>query len=292
MENEDQVMQFFGRAYNKVLELYNDDDKEEECIAAAQNLLEDPDLPRYHRIKTLVLLGSAFNEWDETETCRLEAERLWEQARRHYSHIDNPDASRALAKLRVDLDSVGKMQRDRLDEMFGNSEDEYEVDDDDDEGDEEEDEKEEQREADAESDVDVDFHVDAGADAGVHAASAAVSDAVSDAESKKGPDSTENIPHVVSREHAMDEGELSVGNEAEDATDMKIGEGTEDTKASATVCMSGIKDTILGHQLTFTDSTSKQADRELALQSRRERWSGQSSKVRSLPYRYWCNTCR
>ena len=76
MENEDQVMQFFGRAYNKVLELYNDDDKEEECIAAAQNLLEDPDLPRYHRIKTLVLLGSAFNEWDETETCRLEAERL------------------------------------------------------------------------------------------------------------------------------------------------------------------------------------------------------------------------
>ncbi|KFZ16758.1 hypothetical protein V502_04924 [Pseudogymnoascus sp. VKM F-4520 (FW-2644)] len=232
MDNEDQVMQFFGRAYNKVLQLYNEDDKEEECIAAAQNLLEDPDLPRYHRIKTLVLLGSSLNEWDETETCRLEAERLWEQARRHCAQLDNPDAPRALAKLSVDLDAVGKMQRDRLDEMFGNSEDEYEVDYDE-EGDEEENEKEEEREADAESDGDVDFHVDAGVDAGVHAASAAVSDAVSDAESKKGPDSTANIPHVVSRGHAMDEGELSFGNEAEDATDMKSGEGTEDTGASA-----------------------------------------------------------
>lgn len=66
MDNLDEVIQYFGQEYNKVLALYNEDDKLEECISAAQDLLEDPGLPRYLRILTLIILGTSFDDWDDT----------------------------------------------------------------------------------------------------------------------------------------------------------------------------------------------------------------------------------
>lgn len=278
MNSNDQVMQFFGREYNEVLELYNDDDKEEECVAAAQDLLENPDLPRYHRIITLIPLSAASGDWDKAEDCRLEAERLWDQAHSHYTHVDNPDASRALAKLRVDLDDVKEIQREELDKMFRDYDDEDQVDDEeevDEEEDDEEDVKEERHMADVEIDVDVDTEV------GVDAAAAAFSDDVPAAENEESLDGMEgNTPDVAPYEHAKDKGEPLVSNGAEDATDTKSDEGTEDKKASATVRMIRINDITLGHQLTFTDSTPKQIDGELALQSWQERWFGPSSQPR------------
>lgn len=239
----------------------------------SQDLLQDPGLPRYLRILTLIILGTSFDDWDDTETCRLEAEHLWEQARRQYAALDIPDAFQAFSKLRVQLDAFDKMQREGL-EMIRNLDGKYEVDDEEEE-DEEKGVKEEEREADVEIDVDAD------ADVGVDAAAAAVSDDVSAVESEKSLDGMEdNTPDVAPYEHAMGKGEPSVSNEAEDTTDTKSDEGTEDKKALAMVRIIKIKDTILGHQLIFIDSTPKQIDWELALQSRQKRWFGPSSQPR------------
>jgi hypothetical protein len=232
MAGQNELPELFGRAYNKVVELYDEDDQDK-CIAAAQDLLEDPDLPRYHRIKTLILLGLAFEDWDDVETCRLAAERLWEPANRHYSRVDDPDASRALAELRDKLDTMAAMQIEELAEIFGNSEDEYEVDDDG-EGDEEEYEKEGEREADMEIDVD-DGVAAAGADTGADADAVAISssasnaafDAASDTKNETSLDGMENAPDMAAREHATDEGELTIS---------KSEEGAGDKNAPATVC--------------------------------------------------------
>ncbi|KFY78580.1 hypothetical protein V499_02277 [Pseudogymnoascus sp. VKM F-103] len=238
MDSDDQVIQFFDREYNKALELYNDGDKEEECIAAAQDLLENPDLPRYHRIMTLILLSAASTNWNDAEDSRLEAERLWDQTHRHYSRVDDPDASQALTELRVDLDVVKELQieeLEKLERMFGEYDGEYDVDGEE-EGDEEEYEKEQEREEDVEIDVDVDAAAtSAAASDASDAAPTALSNAASDTKSERSLHGTEeNTPDVASCEHAMDKVELSTSNEAEDATNTKSDEGTEDQKALAT----------------------------------------------------------
>ncbi|OBT65115.1 hypothetical protein VE03_04715 [Pseudogymnoascus sp. 23342-1-I1] len=112
MESEDQGLLSLTRAFNKLLELYNDNPQE--CIAAAHALLQKPDLPRYHRIKTLILLGSASEDWDDAETCRLEAGKLWDDSHHHYSRIDDPGASQVLAELRAEIDAFAKRQREEL----------------------------------------------------------------------------------------------------------------------------------------------------------------------------------
>ncbi|OBT54525.1 hypothetical protein VE04_05540 [Pseudogymnoascus sp. 24MN13] len=222
MDSADQGMQFFGREYKKVLALYNDDDKEEECIAAAQDLLENPDLPRYHRIMTLIVLSAASTNWNDAEDSRLEAERLWDQTHRHYSRVDNPDASRALAELRVDLDAVKELQieeLEKLDRMFGEYDGEY-----DEEEDEREDEEEDEREEGPKADVEIAVDVDADADAADDGAATVVSYALSDAENQRLFDDTEeNAPNAAAYDHATMEGELP--------TD-KSGESTDDKKAS------------------------------------------------------------
>ncbi|KFZ02387.1 hypothetical protein V501_09577 [Pseudogymnoascus sp. VKM F-4519 (FW-2642)] len=242
MDSDDQVMQFFDREYNKALALYNDGDKEEECIAAAQDLLENPDLPRYHRIMTLILLSAASTNWNDAEDSRLEAERLWDQTYRHYSRVDDPDASQALAELRVDLDAVKELQieeLEKLDRMFGEYDGEYEMDDEEEEdGEEYEKEQEREREEDMEIDVDVDgaaTSAAAASDAASDAAPTALSNAASDTKSERRLRGMEdNTPDVASCEHAMDKAELSASNEAEDATNTKSDEETEDQKAPAT----------------------------------------------------------
>ncbi|OBT71586.1 hypothetical protein VF21_09284 [Pseudogymnoascus sp. 05NY08] len=266
MDDIDEVMQYFGREYNTVLALYNEDDKEEECINAAQNLLEDPDLPRYLRILTLIILGTSIDDWDDSETCRLEAKRLWEQAHRQYAALDIPDAFRPFDKLRVQLDAFDKMQKERL-EMLENLDNEYEVNNEEQE-DGEEDEKEKKREADVGSEVDVDADAGATVDAAANAApkvaasAAAISDAVYNAESGGSLGNIKkNATVVTAHEPAMNESELPTGTSEEGA---EGAEGAEGKKASATVRIIKIKDTILDHQLILIEPTPKQIDRELA----------------------------
>jgi hypothetical protein len=52
----------FNLAFNAAAQLYNDE-KFEECVEALKNLLDDPAIPRYHRIKCLALLGGTLGDW-------------------------------------------------------------------------------------------------------------------------------------------------------------------------------------------------------------------------------------
>lgn len=261
MENEDQVLRSFTQAYNKALELY-DYDNQGKCIAAAHDLLKSPRLPLQHRIKTLILLGSASKDWNDAEICQFEAEKLWGHAQRNFSQSDDPDASRVLAELRAELDAFAKIQREVFEEMFGNSGDEYDVDDEE-EGDKEEDEIEEESEADIGIDGDVGTAVDTGGDAGTGVAINA--SAAPDLENEENPSDMERNASEMTAHDVTDEGGIPASKS----------EGvTEDKKTSATVPKIRIQDTALEYQLIITGATPKQGDGELALQGRQERRFG------------------
>ncbi|KAK1076442.1 hypothetical protein LTR33_008945 [Friedmanniomyces endolithicus] len=103
----------YSRKYNAALWFY-DRNQLNECAESAQDLLDDPDLPRFHRMKTLILLAS-ITGWHDAEDCRVEAEQLWRMARVQYS-IPTFDEEEALTELRKQLDAL-KAAQDY--ELFG-----------------------------------------------------------------------------------------------------------------------------------------------------------------------------
>ncbi|CAD0097536.1 unnamed protein product [Aureobasidium mustum] len=68
-------------------------------LAACEALLADTDLPRYYRIKTLILLASANKEWRQKEVCR---ETIFRQ---------NTTTDVVLAELRESLDELKTEQQ-------------------------------------------------------------------------------------------------------------------------------------------------------------------------------------
>ena len=60
------VFRSFLKRYNEVRAFY-DDDKMEECIATAQDLLEEISLPRYFRMKSLMLVAACAESWYEAQ---------------------------------------------------------------------------------------------------------------------------------------------------------------------------------------------------------------------------------
>jgi hypothetical protein len=83
-------------AFNE-LNKYYEDDELDACVEKARELLQDVNLPRYHRIRTLVLCGSAVEygcsspcldkrlpphrDWREGRRCCVEADTLWRLVR-------------------------------------------------------------------------------------------------------------------------------------------------------------------------------------------------------------------
>jgi hypothetical protein len=57
MANDSAGPRDFTDAFNEANKLYDEDDLEA-CIVKCRELLEDPAMPRYCRMRTLVLLGS------------------------------------------------------------------------------------------------------------------------------------------------------------------------------------------------------------------------------------------
>jgi hypothetical protein len=62
-------------------------EKYEACIGLAKYNLTDPTLSRYHRMKTMILVAGATDDWyegEEGENYRRQAEQLWFATRRLY----------------------------------------------------------------------------------------------------------------------------------------------------------------------------------------------------------------
>lgn len=105
MATADLIAKSFSQGFNRLLQLW-EDDKLQESLDGAQKLLEEPDIPRYFRIKTLILIASSVEEWHDAQICIAQAEALWGASRHYHAVGQNEDVDDALTELRKSLDSL------------------------------------------------------------------------------------------------------------------------------------------------------------------------------------------
>ncbi|TIA45366.1 hypothetical protein D6C83_05737, partial [Aureobasidium pullulans] len=77
---------------------------------ACDKLLTETELPRYYRIKTLVLLASASKEWRQKEDLRLRAEHIWSESRTLHPTGQNNTTDSVLSELRDLLNTLKTSQ--------------------------------------------------------------------------------------------------------------------------------------------------------------------------------------
>ncbi|KAF2133565.1 hypothetical protein P153DRAFT_363735 [Dothidotthia symphoricarpi CBS 119687] len=125
MATESQIDKRFTEGFNEANDHYRDD-RLEECVAKARELLNDPAIPRYYRMRTLVLLGSTLGEWGEANDCRLEAEAMWRIVRRWHPLGEDVEVDRLMAIIRESLDDLDRALReeDLLDSHYEDEEQE------------------------------------------------------------------------------------------------------------------------------------------------------------------------
>lgn len=100
--------QTYDEAYCQMIQLWTDD-KLQESIDHARAMLQDTTLPRYYRIKTLILLGRTLGTWEEAESCRVRAEKIWRKVRRMHPTGQLREVDQAIDELRADLDMLDAM---------------------------------------------------------------------------------------------------------------------------------------------------------------------------------------
>jgi hypothetical protein len=95
----------FTKALNAAYKLYHED-RLLECQKAALDLLEDYAMPRYHRIKVLMLLATILGDWEEANQCRIDAWALYRLVRRWHTVGNDLIADEALDQILVHLGEV------------------------------------------------------------------------------------------------------------------------------------------------------------------------------------------
>jgi hypothetical protein len=95
----------FTKALNAAYKLYQED-RLLECQKAALDLLEDDVIPRYHRMKVLILLASILGDWEEANQCRVDAWALYNLVRRWHPVGNNLTADESLDQILVQLREV------------------------------------------------------------------------------------------------------------------------------------------------------------------------------------------
>lgn len=95
-------------AFREAKEPYKDN-RGEECVAKAHEILSDPSCPTYIRIKNLVLLGAAVEDWWEGVEYHRQADHLWHVSRRWRSIGESKPFEAALEKCRAAIDDLGEL---------------------------------------------------------------------------------------------------------------------------------------------------------------------------------------
>ena len=111
MASEDLIDKQFTDRFNELHDLFTAD-RLDECEKGAFALLADPAIPRYHRMKTLILLGTIVGDWHEANQYHGGAEAIWRIVRRHHPVGSNKQADACLAELRESLDDLDVALRD------------------------------------------------------------------------------------------------------------------------------------------------------------------------------------
>ncbi|KAK5734454.1 hypothetical protein LTR17_008955 [Elasticomyces elasticus] len=114
---QDTIDAQFTTGYNEVHRLYEENDLEG-CIAKAEELLDEPAIPRFHRMKTLILLGNVLGDWNEAEDCRVRAEAIWRVVRRWHPEGADEEVDTAMQELRVSLDDLHEVLREEAPQEY------------------------------------------------------------------------------------------------------------------------------------------------------------------------------
>jgi hypothetical protein len=146
MNTADAIDQHFTDGFNHAHDLFLAD-RLEECETAAFALLREETIPRYHKMRTLILLGTIVGDWEEARRYHIAAEAMWRYVRRYHPVGADEGVERAIAELRELLDDLN-------DALMGDEEDEtleFVLDDTADEEEEEEEEDPEGEDADGDA---------------------------------------------------------------------------------------------------------------------------------------------
>jgi hypothetical protein len=103
----DSIDRAFFDAVNHLIGLYNDD-MLDECAEGAEELLKDYAMPRYFRMKVLVMLANLQVDWEPAEDYLVRSESLWRYARRATPEGTDVAADKYLAEIRDLLDDLAR----------------------------------------------------------------------------------------------------------------------------------------------------------------------------------------
>ncbi len=95
----------FNEAVDDLIKLW-DEDQLVECVIKTRELLDNPNLPRYHRMRALILLGATLADLDDCQACYEEAESIWRLVKYWNPEGQDKDVDEVLAGLRRSLNSL------------------------------------------------------------------------------------------------------------------------------------------------------------------------------------------
>jgi hypothetical protein len=114
----DRILDAFDNAYHEMQKLY-DDDNLDEVYESAQVLLADAAIPRYHRMRTLMLLSNFTSDLNEAQRYHAEAEAMLRIIRGQHVLGGNPVVDNELSFCRRCLDEVAEVLGSQRAEKFG-----------------------------------------------------------------------------------------------------------------------------------------------------------------------------
>jgi hypothetical protein len=118
LHTRDRILDAFTNAYNEIQKLYNNDNLDE-VYERAQVLLADAAIPRFHRMKTLLLLSNFTSDLDEAQRYHAEAEVMWRIVRGQHVLGVHPDVDIELSHCRRCLDEITEVLESQRAEKFG-----------------------------------------------------------------------------------------------------------------------------------------------------------------------------
>jgi len=83
-----------------------------------REITEDATAPLYHRMKTWILLGSALEDWDESNDCYPKAQSMWHIVRRWHRSGENAETDTAMEELRGELEGLEEALAKRSQHMI------------------------------------------------------------------------------------------------------------------------------------------------------------------------------
>jgi hypothetical protein len=101
----------FTNGFNEANDLYNEGILDR-CIEKSYALLNDPAIPIFHRIKTLILLASTLGDWNDANEHRIEAETLWRAVRRWHPQGRDTIVDEHMTEIRGTLDELDAVLRE------------------------------------------------------------------------------------------------------------------------------------------------------------------------------------